>query len=52
MNDFDVWMKKVDAALELVFGFSSEDLPDLCYMDYFDDEMEPNEVVEEMCEVM
>ena len=47
---FDEWMKEVDEALEAEFGFPSEDLPDLCYMDYYDDELPPSEVVDEMRE--
>lgn len=33
---FDVWMAKVDAAIErLTGGFNSEDLPDFCYKDFY-----------------
>lgn len=32
---FDQWMAKVNAELNRRCGFSAEDLPDFCYMDYY-----------------
>lgn len=40
---FDVWMAKVDAAVEKKIGLSVYDLPDLCYRDMFDDGVTPSQ---------
>jgi hypothetical protein len=37
MTDFDLWMKKVDAALIDICGIGHDDLPDWMYMDAFCD---------------
>jgi len=42
-SDFQVWMAKVDAALERKLGLSSMDLADCCYHDWFDDGLTPSQ---------
>jgi len=49
--DFNQWMEMVNKELEAEFGFDSEHLPDLCYFDYFEDELSPQDVIEEMYEI-
>jgi len=34
---FEQWMKSVDAILVNSIGISSADLPDCCYLDWYDD---------------
>lgn len=41
--DFKKWKDQVDAALEKLCGLSSDDLPDYCYRDEFEDDAEPEE---------
>ena len=38
---FSKWMGKVNARLIEKTGMTSEDLPDCCYRDWFDDGMQP-----------
>ena len=39
---FNAWMSKVDAHIANVCGFTSEDLPDCCYADWFEDGITPS----------
>jgi hypothetical protein len=38
---FEQWMKEVDEHLEDRCGMSSNDLPDVCYRDWYDDGIPP-----------
>lgn len=38
---FDAWMQKVNAVLEKRVGVGSDDLPDCCYSDWFEDGVSP-----------
>lgn len=40
---FTQWMHAVDRALVARCGFTSADLADQCYRDWYDDEMEPED---------
>ena len=41
---FAVWMAKVDAKIAAkAFGLGSDDLPDCCYADWFEDGVSPSE---------
>ena len=41
-NTFESWMTAVDSAIGLIlFGMSSQDLPDICYMDLYEDGVPP-----------
>lgn len=42
-EEFESWIKKVDILLEQEFGLGSEDLPDQCYADFYEDEYSPLE---------
>jgi len=39
---FEDWMKKVDKIIESRVGLSSDDLPDVCYRDWYDDGISPD----------
>ena len=40
---FDVWMRKVNSAVEAATGgLSVSDLPDCCFRDWFDDGVSPS----------
>lgn len=39
---FRDWMKKVDHAIQKRTGLVSDDLPDCCYRDWFDDGVTPS----------
>jgi len=36
---FETWMKAVDAAVSAEIGLSASDLPDVPYLDWFEDNM-------------
>ena len=38
---FYTWKAKVNAIIEAKYGLSSDDLPDVCYSDWFEDEVTP-----------
>lgn len=38
---FEDWMQAVDHAIEARTGFTSADLADVCYMDWFEDDVSP-----------
>ena len=38
---FDAWMSKVFAMIEATYGLSSDDLPDVCYSDWYEDGVKP-----------
>mgnify|MGYP001570233727 CR=1 FL=1 len=38
---FEDWMQAVDHAIEARTGFTSADLADVCYMDWFEDGTSP-----------
>lgn len=38
---FERWMQAVDAEIERKLGLTSDDLPDCCYRDWFDDGRTP-----------
>jgi hypothetical protein len=40
-SGFDSWMARVDAVLGKRCGLSSEDLPDMCYSDMYEDGVSP-----------
>lgn len=42
---FEVWMKRVDETLSRLYGITSEDLPDQCYQDWYDDGISPTAAV-------
>ena len=46
--DFKEFMKMVDKTFEAEFGLGSDDLPDLCYYDFYEDELSPQDVLDEM----
>ena len=37
MKTFESWMKSVDQWVERIAGCSCDDLPDVCYLDLFED---------------
>ncbi len=39
---FEAWMAKVDAELIRRCGFDSQDLPDYCYSDAYEDDATPS----------
>jgi len=41
--NFTEWKKAVDSIISAKIIFSSEDMPDLCFADMFEDEMTPEE---------
>ena len=42
---FEQWMQLVDKIIsDKLMGMTSEDLPDICYRDYYDDGMTPRQV--------
>lgn len=45
---FKVWMQEVDRILSHRIGLSSDDLSDRNYRDFFEDEMTPQEVADEV----
>lgn len=47
---FEDWMKEVDASIAGIAGLSSDDLPDRCYRDMFDDETTPADAAREVLE--
>jgi hypothetical protein len=41
-NTFEIWMAAVDSAVSsILYGMTSGDLPDICYMDLFEDGVSP-----------
>lgn len=40
---FRAWMKKVNSAIQDKVGLSSEDLPDCCYRDWYEDDVSPKQ---------
>ena len=38
---FEDWMNEVNQAVERIAGMSSDDLPDVCYRDMYEDNMRP-----------
>ena len=45
---FNKWMKQVDNCIaKKLGGLKSDDLPDICYADYFDDGMSPGAAAKE-----
>lgn len=40
---FDAWMAKVNAILERKTGLDSNDLPDFCYLDAYEDGATPSQ---------
>ena len=40
-SGFDIWMAKVNAIISAKYGLSSDDLPDVCYADWYEDEVSP-----------
>jgi hypothetical protein len=47
---FETWMNKVDNILTRMIGLDSNDLPDQCYRDMFDDNMSPVQAVRQVQE--
>ena len=43
---FGKWKHQVDKMCQAHFGFTSDDLPDACWADYFHDEMTPSEAID------
>ena len=41
LRTFDQWMRLVDAALSRLCGLESGDLPDVCYSDWYEDDVPP-----------
>jgi len=50
-NKFNVWKRVVNRHLVACFGLASDDLPDATWYDYFEDELSPQDVIEEMYEI-
>lgn len=44
-NEFQDWMAEVDSIIQSLVGFTSRDLPDAPWRDYFEDEMPAREAV-------
>ncbi len=40
---FEAWMRAVDKEIDGLCGMSSADLPDVCYQDWYDDEVTPKQ---------
>jgi len=47
---FEEWKKEVDRVCVKVFGLSSDDMADCLWFDYWNDELSPNEAVENAVE--
>lgn len=45
-NDFRLWMAQVDVLILRKTGVTSNDLPDFCYRDAFDDGATPNKAAQ------
>lgn len=44
MDTFENWMKSVDRIIaNNLAGLTSQDLPDQCYMEWYEDEVSPKE---------
>ena len=44
---FENWMKKVNVCISNICGLTANDLPDVCYRDFYDDELTPHEAAQE-----
>ena len=40
-QNFDDWKRAVDDAVGRLTGLSADDLPDVCYRDWYDDDVSP-----------
>lgn len=50
-QEFRTWMKEIDNKLaRITYGLGTSDLVDICYRDYFDESLDPDEVVEILAE--
>lgn len=38
---FEQWKQEVNRAVENLCGMSADDLPDVCYRDWYDDDVQP-----------
>jgi hypothetical protein len=47
-SGFDYWLQRVNAYLVRKCGLGSDDLPDWCYRDAFDDGYTPSEAAREV----
>ncbi len=48
---FESWMEKIDAMFSDIFGgLTSEDFPDACWADMFEDGMSPKQAFKQYCE--
>tara|TARA_R110002020_G_C15921757_1_gene742917 strand:- start:302 stop:511 length:210 start_codon:yes stop_codon:yes gene_type:complete len=45
-KQFDAWMNRVDRILIASIGLSSNDMPDCCWRDMFQDDMTPDDAIE------
>lgn len=43
---FKEWMQKVNAEVIALVGLSAYDLPDVCYHDWYDEEITPKEAAQ------
>ena len=51
MDDFDIWMNQIDKMIaDKLLGLTTSDLPDMAYMDWFEDGYTPKEAVKEIFE--
>jgi hypothetical protein len=47
---FDQWIQKINKLLILEIGLTTDDLPDMCYMDFYESGTSPEEMIEEIKE--
>lgn len=48
--EFKSWMERVETECIKNFGLTIDDLPDQPYYDWFEDDLDPSDVVEEIAE--
>lgn len=45
-SDYKTWLKKVDSIVIKKCGMSIHDLPDCCFMDWYENDVEPAEAAD------
>ena len=44
--DYETWMQGVDSLLISIIGMASQDIPDECWRDYFEDGCSPEQALQ------
>jgi hypothetical protein len=45
---FEQWMEKINSWLIIEIGLTTDDLPDMCYIDFYESGTSPREMIEEI----